>query len=163
MYYIYAYLRTNGTPYYIGKGKGRRAWGKQHKVPVPKDKNRIVIMEANLTEIGAWALERFYIRWYGRVNKGTGILLNTAKGGTGGHSKKGINKGPKSEKAKQSMRGLRPHVNQTGYRNNNARPIYTPYGAFGSMTDASRKLGVHYDTIWWKINRQKINEGWGYV
>ena len=83
MYYIYAYLRQNGTPYYIGKGSKYRAWDKQHNVGVPENKKLIVIMESNLTEIGAFALERFYIKWYGRKNNNTGILRNLTDGGDG--------------------------------------------------------------------------------
>ena len=86
-YYVYAYLRDDQTPYYIGKGINRRAY-QAHKRKngsdmLPKDISRIKILHENLSEKQAFDLEKELILDYGRKDLGTGILRNLTEGGEG--------------------------------------------------------------------------------
>lgn len=91
-YYTYAYLREDKTPYYIGKGRGRRIHQK-HNGFYPPEKDRRIFLKQNLTEEEAFRHEIYMIFVFGRKDLGTGILHNKTNGGEGpsGHlnSRKG--------------------------------------------------------------------------
>ena len=83
IFYTYAYLREDLTPYYIGKGKSYRAYRKNRNVHPPEDKNRILFLKKNLTEKEAFKHEIYMISVFGRKDLGTGILHNRTNGGDG--------------------------------------------------------------------------------
>ena len=82
-YYTYAYLREDKTPYYIGKGSGKRIYSKDRTIKPPKDKSRIIYLKQNLTEEEAFRHEIYMIDVFGRKDLGTGILYNMTNGGEG--------------------------------------------------------------------------------
>ena len=83
-FYTYAYLREDRTPYYIGKGEGKRKYKKNKgEIKPPKDKSRIILLKQNLTEEKAFKHEIYMIAVLGRKDLGTGILHNRTDGGEG--------------------------------------------------------------------------------
>ena len=94
-FYTYAYLREDGTPYYIGKGNGSRAYSKQGRSVSPPPKERILLLKTGLTEEQAFRHEVYMIALYGRKDIGTGILWNFTDGGEGTSGYRHTNKGKK--------------------------------------------------------------------
>jgi hypothetical protein len=82
-FYTYAYLREDGTPYYIGKGTGRRIDNPSGKSISLPPKGRRIFLKTNLTEEEAFKHEIYLIALYGRKDLRTGILYNFTDGGDG--------------------------------------------------------------------------------
>lgn len=66
VYYVYAHIKKNGDIFYIGKGKGKRAWKKIGRSKywnniTNKYSYDVVILKDNLSEHNAFVLEKQYI------------------------------------------------------------------------------------------------------
>jgi hypothetical protein len=106
MYYVYFYLREDYSPYYVGKGSGKRAYTKGPKeVKPPKDKSRVKIIKVDLAEEEAFALEKLYILMFGRIDLGTGILRNKSDGGDGSSGR--IASPEERRKRSEMMKGVK--------------------------------------------------------
>jgi hypothetical protein len=82
-FYTYAYLRKNGTPYYMGKGENHRAYNKNHNNVYVPPKERIIFLKKNLLEEEAFRHEIYMIAVFGRKDLEAGILHNRTNGGDG--------------------------------------------------------------------------------
>jgi hypothetical protein len=96
-FYAYLYRDTNGKPIYVGKGCGRRV---KHHIYAKTKLGDILreykadgyiiepIIYPCLDEELAFFVEEELIRKYGRINIGTGSLLNITSGGQGTSGRK---------------------------------------------------------------------------
>jgi len=84
IYYCYVYKREDGTPYYIGKGKGSRAFITSGRIiNPPRDRTNIFFACEGVSETEAFEMEVALISLLGRKDIGTGILRNKTDGGEG--------------------------------------------------------------------------------
>lgn len=81
-FYSYLWLREDESPYYVGKGSGRRAYISHGKFYPPRDKSLIVIFPQD-SEAEAFESEIALIWLFGRKDLGTGCLYNSTAGGEG--------------------------------------------------------------------------------
>ena len=112
-FYTYAYLRKNGTAYYVGKGEKSRAYNKNHNNVYVPSKERIIFLKKNLLEEEAFRHEVYMIAVLGRKDLGTGILHNRTNGGDGSSGRIAT----ESQKKKQSekMKGRKgPVISEEG-------------------------------------------------
>ena len=84
IYYCYVYKREDGTPYYIGKGKGSRAFISNGRITnPPRDRTNIFFACEGVSETEAFEMEVALVSLLGRKDLGTGILRNQTGGGEG--------------------------------------------------------------------------------
>lgn len=81
-FYSYLWLREDTTPYYAGKGSGRRAFIRHRHVHPPTNSSLILIF-MHASENEAFESEKAFIKWFGRKDVGTGCLRNFTDGGEG--------------------------------------------------------------------------------
>jgi hypothetical protein len=150
--YVYAYLRGDGSPYYIGKGSEKRAWMKSKgEVYPPVQDDRIIIVEANLTDTGALAIERRMIKWYGRKDDNSGILRNKTDGGDGASG------AIRSEEYKKRRKDAMTGRVQTW----RIRRCVAPDGTvFHKLIDAANAYNITSEGIRYRCSVNK--DGWAY-
>ena len=87
-YYVYIHKdKDTGVPFYVGKGKRRRAYSKKgrgrhwyERVKSLKNGYLVEIVKENLSELEACSLEQDLIQKYGKTWNETGTLVNLTDG-----------------------------------------------------------------------------------
>lgn len=88
-FYVYLHKKkTNGEVFYVGKGRGNRAWVTSCRSDFwfkvyNKHGRDVELVSENLDEIAALSLEKELIAFYGRRDIGNGTLVNLCDGGKG--------------------------------------------------------------------------------
>jgi hypothetical protein len=105
-FYSYLWLRVDGTPYYVGKGTGRRAFTPHgHRISCPQERSRIIVFPM-LNEVEAFESEIALIELFGRKDLGTGCLRNLTNGGENPPSAKGLKRAESTlQKMRQAQKG----------------------------------------------------------
>lgn len=153
-FYVYAWLRSGGEPFYIGKGRSGRAtelyrrnrlfkniYNKLLDEGITPEVRRIHV---NLTEDEAFAMERVEIAKYGRIDNGTGVLCNMTDGGeglSGAVLSEDTRSKMSSDRAKRPPRfgykGVWQHSNGTWMAGIRVKSKNTSLGSFPTAKDAA--------------------------
>lgn len=90
-YYVYAHLdKATKVPFYIGKGRGKRAFSKSRDdfwlrfvSEVLNNDFDIVFLAKDTDELTAFEIEAAFIEKFGNIHNGSGTLINWTPGGLG--------------------------------------------------------------------------------
>lgn len=170
-FYVYAWLREDGTPFYIGKGTGRRAWTQNCHIQRVPPVNRIKILEDGLTDEEAREWEVDLISILGRKDLGTGCLRNLTNGGEGisgyrfsDHSKakmsaakKGRKRGPqspqhKARRAEAQMQRIAWSHEKHGTHYCSSTELISRFGNLSSAGLSRVKTGVYKEYKGWRLD-----------
>ena len=146
-YHVYAYLREDGSPYYIGKGRDRWRWAQKHNVKIPP-KERIRFVADYLTNEEACAKEIALIKLLGRKDLGTGILRNLTDGGEGAPGK--VVSEQQKGKQREKMKGR-----NTSTMSDEGKNILSEL-----MKGNLRTLGKRWKRSNYKIYCKELNKEW---
>jgi len=141
-FYIYLFLREDGTPYYVGKGQGRRQWQKNRTTKLPADPARNVRILDGMSEEDAFAWEQTLITRYGRKDNGTGILRNLTDGGDG------VSGLQHSEETKERMSSAHKGKSMS-------KSHYANY-----LSTIACRSDSHYDALHGRNNHQAVLRIW---
>ena len=162
IYYTYAYLREDRTPYYIGKGKWKRIHKKgKTEIKPPKDKTRIIFLKQNLTEEEAFKHEIYMISVFGRKDLGTGILRNLTDGGEGSsnviRTKEHMNALMKGRANYSFTDEVKQQISRT-LKDNNINPPLQKGKKWWYNIDGKESLSMECPGKEWKLGRPSLSK-----
>ncbi len=112
-FYTYIWLRKDGTPYYVGKGSGDRAFKRRwRRTGYPPPSARIIITYHKTEEL-AYAAEKALILQYGRKDLGTGCLANLTAGGENPPNHTGKKRSAEWHRKQSLIKKGRPGIKQS--------------------------------------------------